>query len=331
MKRFWQFGVLGAGIAFFTWYLSRVGLDQVWAAAKRLGPFAPLILLPYLTVYLIDCVAWRWTLPASGISFLTLFRIRWAGESVNNVLPSAYVGGETVKVLLLRNHGVSGAEGATSAVVSKTAQSVAQLMFVLLASVILYKLAEGQPALQVAALGVVACGAAAIAALFWVQRFGFFRIVLSLWRILKLKSSTVERWKGRLLELDQTIFGFYRGHPGRFYASTGWYLGGWLLDSLEIYLIAYWLDLPIAWTQAMVVEAFTGVAKAAGMWVPGSLGVQESGIVLVGSVAGLPDTLSATYALIRRAREVVFSAAGLILLYSDGTLRRTPEANTATY
>jgi uncharacterized membrane protein YbhN (UPF0104 family) len=130
--------------------------------------------------------------------------------------------------------------------------------------------------------------------------------------------------------LDQTIQHFYRGRPRRFYASAALYFGGWLLDAVEIYLVALWLGLPITWAQAIIVEAFTGIAKALGMWIPGSLGVQESGIVLVGRIAGLPDTLTASYPLLRRARELIFAAAGLGLLYSDAALRKTADVNPAT-
>ena len=82
--------------------------------------------------------------------------------------------------------------------------------------------------------------------------------------------------------------------------------------------------MPIAWPQAVVVEAFAGISKAFGMWVPGSLGIQESGIVLIGRLAGLPDTLSAAYALIRRARELIFAAVGIVLLYGSDAFRGTP-------
>ena len=101
------------------------------------------------------------------------------------------------------------------------------------------------------------------------------------------------------------------------------------MDSFEIYLVAQLLGMPIAWSQAVVVEAFTGVAKALGMWIPGSLGVQESGIVLMGRLLGLPDTLTASYALIRRGRELVFAAAGLLLLYANDPLRNTLKAKPA--
>ena len=96
-----------------------------------------------------------------------------------------------------------------------------------------------------------------------------------------------------------------------FFGATFLYFCGWLLDTVEIYLVGYLLGVPITWPEAVVVEAFTGVAKALGMWLPGSLGVQESGIILVGKLIGLPETFVAAYALIRRARELIFAGAGM--------------------
>src|SRR5687767_4026928 len=103
MRTFWKLFFLCAGLALFAWYISRVGLEPVWRALLSLGPWAPLVLIPYFVVYNVDCLAWAQTLPhaARKIRFLTFLRIRWCGESLNNLVPSAHVGGETLKVLLL--------------------------------------------------------------------------------------------------------------------------------------------------------------------------------------------------------------------------------------
>jgi hypothetical protein len=70
--------------------------------------------------------------------------------------------------------------------------------------------------------------------------------------------------------------------------------------------------------------------KILSLWVPGALGVQESGILMLGRLAGLPDTLSVSYALLRRAREIVFALAGWLLLYADHANLRTIQAKMAT-
>ena len=318
MKSFAKALIVIVALALFGWYLNNLGPAKVWDVIARLGPWAPILLLPYFVVYLVDCLAWSQTLPARKVPFLTRFRIRWAGESLNNLVPTAYVGGETAKVLLLRPYGISAHDGAVAAVVSKTAQTVAQLFFIVAASAIFFQLTRNQPQLRTAILIILCLGVLAVAALVWIQRVGLFRLLWGLITTLPIRLTKLEQRKAKLLELDQTIFGFYRDHRARFYKSSFIYLCGWMLDTVEIYLFAHLLGVPLTWSQALVMEAFTGVAKAFGMWLPGSLGVQESGIVLMGKLVGLPDPFVAAYALVRRARELIFAAVGMFFFSRIG-------------
>jgi putative membrane protein len=331
VKTFWKILFLLAGLAWFGWYLSRADLQAVGEVLGRLGWLAPLTLVPYFCVYVVDSVGWRFCLPAAlPLSFATVFRIRWSGEAVNNVLPSASVGGEAVKVYLLMLRGVAVGTGTSSVVVGRSAQTAAQLLFVLAAALVFLRLAGDQPGLRAGMLLVLGGGAGVLAGMFWIQHRGLFNCVLAVARVLHLKSAYLDRRRGKLLELDRAITGFYRDHRPRFFAAAGFYLGGWLLDTLEIYLVAYLFGMPISWHQALAVEAFTSVVKILSLWVPGALGVQESGILMLGRLAGLPDTLSVSYALLRRAREVIFALAGWLLLYADHASLRTIRAGMAT-
>lgn len=319
-----------AGLGLFAAFVSRADWRAVGELLSRLGWIAPLLLVPYLVVYGVDCLGWRCCLPTGlNVSFPRLFRIRWTGESVNNVLPSAYVGGEAVKIYFLRRHGLAPTLGASSAVVSKTAQSVAQLVFILGAALVFAQIAGDQPGLRAGMVAVLTCGGLILAALFWMQRRGLFASLLAVAPSLGVKASWLDARRAPMLEADRAIGDFYREHRPRFYASSGFYLAGWFLDTTEIYLFAHLLGMPITWAQALVVEAFTGVAKVLGMWVPGSLGVQESSIVLLGRLAGLPDALALAYALLRRAREVLFALAGWLFLWAEHATLRSIRAETA--
>ena len=329
MKPFWKALFCGAGLALFGWYLANAGLAEVWEAILGIGAYAPLILVPYFVVYLVDCLAWAQTLPAHRPPFWTLLRIRWAGESVNNLIPSAYIGGEAIKVLMLKDHGMSGTSAAGSAVISKTAQSVGQLIFVVMAAGFLFHLAGDQSSVRAGVAGVILAGLAALFCLFAAQRVGAYRTAGTLLRFLPFKLATLAARREKLRDLDRAILTFYRENPRKFYRSTALYLGGWLLDTVEIFLVAHLLGMPISWSQALVVEAFAGVAKAMGMWVPGSLGVQETGIVLIGRIAGIPETLGAAYALIRRARELIFAGVGLLFVYGSQSQRAKVAVATA--
>jgi hypothetical protein len=77
------------------------------------------------------------------------------------------------------------------------------------------------------------------------------------------------------------------------------------------------LGLRLSWTEAIAIEAFISVAKGVGFFVPGALGVQESGVMLLFKIFGLPTPIALVYAVIRRGRDLVFVLIGGILLYSE--------------
>jgi uncharacterized membrane protein YbhN (UPF0104 family) len=60
------------------------------------------------------------------------------------------------------------------------------------------------------------------------------------------------------------------------------------------------------------VESVIQAIRAAAFAIPGGLGVQEAGFVLLGSFIGLGPEISLALALIRRARELLFGIPGLI-------------------
>jgi putative membrane protein len=319
VKRRWKWLAFALGLALFAFYLRDADLPAVGRRLRGIGWAGWLLPIPYLFVYLVDTWAWRCAFAiAPAVPFRTLVRIRWCGESVNNVVPSAYVGGEALKVLLLARRGVPAHDATAAALVSKTAQTVAQVLFLVAGSLAFLLIAGEHPGLRSAMAVILAGGLAVVGLLFWWQKRGVFGSLLGLLRRLGIRSRRLESRRNEWEAMDRTIAGFYGAHRSRFLACTAWFFVGWLLDTVEIWLAGRLLGLPIHWGQALAVESFTGVVKVIGMWVPGALGIQESGIVLLVRMVGGPDLLGATYALLRRGREVLYAAAGWALLMVGG-------------
>lgn len=330
LRRPWARALLGlvgaALLAVFAWQVD-------WKATSgllvRLGPWVPLLLVPYAVVYLADTVGWALCLNRfPGISYWRLFRVRWAGEAVNSLVPSAYIAGETVKVLLLGRDGVSGSEGAASAVVSKTLQSVGQLAFIALGAWAMLSLGTAPAAFAGAAGFVMAAGAFLLAGFFAVQQRGLATSLLQVTSAVGLRSV---RWRAaleRLRPMDEEVRRFHRERRGRFAGSVCAYFAGWLLDSVEILAVAWVLDVPLGWKQAIAIEAFTGLVKALSVVIPGAIGVQESGIVVLCRMTGVEGPFGAAYALFRRLRELAFAGVGWKLLLLDRVrlrdLKRAP-------
>jgi uncharacterized protein (TIRG00374 family) len=309
------------GVAAFAWFVAETGPAAVAREFRELGAWTFVLLLPYACVYLLDTLAWRYSFrrgtAAEALSFTELFRVRTAGEAVNNLVPSAYLAGEPLKVYLATKRGVSAVDGAQSVVVAKTTMTIAQLAFVVIgAAAALHTLDADSPAYR-GMLVMSAVAAAVVTALVWLQARGMFTSLLVLARRLRAHVGILERNEAQLRKLDATIVGFYRDERGRFVSTTLLHLCGWLAGVAEVWLGARLLGADIHVTQAIAIEAFTVVAKGVGAFAPGSIGVQESSIVLLFRIFALPAPIAVSYALLRRGRELLWVALGALLVVRE--------------
>jgi putative membrane protein len=322
MKRGVKILLLLLGLSLFAWFVHRAGARGIFATFQQLGWWLPVVLLPYMVVYALDTLGWRFTFePGSRRPpFLTLLRLRWAGEAVNNVIPTGYIGGEAVKAWLLHRRGVPLVAATTSVVISKTVQVAAQVVFIALGAWIAFlHLPAGSPGRNGMAV-VAALSLVAILLLFWIQSRGLFQFLHIV--ATRLRIHWLAKNEAKLRELDDKIFQFYHRRPWAFAASGAAYLAGWICDSLEVLLVSHLLGFPMDFSTALAIESFISVAKALGILVPGALGVQESGVWLLFRLFGFGETEALAYAFLRRGREVIFASVGAMLLYAEGgTLR----------
>src|SRR5262245_30560292 len=113
-----------------------VGIREIIGYLQQIGWLAPLLLVPYLVIALCDAKGWACAIPSTAqaeeIPLWRLALARIAGEAVNNLTPTANLGGEPIKVYLLRAHGLALDTGLASVVVAKTTLVISQIVFILL-------------------------------------------------------------------------------------------------------------------------------------------------------------------------------------------------------
>ena len=111
---------------------------------------------------------------------------------------------------------------------------------------------------------------------------------------------------------------FYRDNRPAFYASTGLFLLGWLSEALEVYVILYFLGGPAMALSAISIGALSVFIKGGTFFIPGSLGAQDGGNLLLLKAFGYSDVTGITFALLRRFRELVWIGIGLAALAALG-------------
>jgi putative membrane protein len=326
----WELLLLGGGLLLFAALFYAANPAEVARQLRQLGWLTVLAVLPYFTAYAVDTLGWWWVLTrafaAPGAcrvpSLPRLFALRAAGEAINGITPTAYLGGEPLKAWLLRRHGVPLAPGLASALASKTALMLTQGLFVFLG--VLIAIQAWRPSVPLPL--VVGIGLALMAlvgaAMIGVQRRRPFTVLLAVSRRWSGRRTLLAAWEEDLTALDDLLKEFYDRRTGDFLVCCGFHFAGWTLGSLEVWLLLWLLGAPVDFATAFSIEALAGVAKLAALIVPGSLGVQEGGQLLIFVSFGLGAARALTFSLIRRARELVWIAFGLTVLWRERAAAR---------
>lgn len=329
--------LLTLGLAVLGLLIWHIGPGNIYEAATRLGPGAlVVILIPSFLMYSVEAYGWKVVLGESAkcVPFWRLLAIRTAGEVVNMTTPTAYLGGEPLKAYLLKQHNVPIADGAASVVIAKTTMTIAEVFFILVGIALgFWILGVGSSGGQSVAAGLVSVGllVCSIAGFVYIQRRGLFASILGLVRKLGLKIKFLEAQEEHLRSIDQTIQNYYNHHQRAFYASIGVYFFGWMAESLEVFMIIHYLGGPTSFLSAMSIGALAVFIKGGTFFIPGSLGAQDGGNVLLLKAFGYTDITGITFALLRRFRELVWIGIGLLCLATvgKGATRQEVEKDTS--
>jgi putative membrane protein len=122
--------------------------------------------------------------------------------------------------------------------------------------------------------------------------------------------------------LDRAVRRLYmrRRHVRR---SIALHFLAWLGGALQVYAAAAFLGRSIDWLDALILEGLITAVRAAAFMIPGALGVQEGGFILLGGLVGLPPEAALALSLIRRVRELLLGVPGIVLWQRRAILRGT--------
>jgi hypothetical protein len=115
-------------------------------------------------------------------------------------------------------------------------------------------------------------------------------------------------------EFAATLQRFYRSEWPRFALSIGFHLVGWLLGALEVLVILAVLHLPVTLTVATVIEALGSAVRFASFLVPANLGALEGANAGAFEALGLGAASGLAFSFVRRARQAVWIALGIVIL-----------------
>jgi uncharacterized protein (TIRG00374 family) len=311
--------LLSIAIIFFVWILNEMGWDVLGHYLWQVGWYWPVLLMPYGLVTLLETWAWQHILNdlPEKTTFWRLFWLRLGGESLNQLTPTASLGGEPFKASRLQADGVPLEVASASVVISKgmLVLSLALYIFVglALAPVFLPNVAQHMLFLCLAALGLAAAGIIFVVMQSREPCANSFRFLS--------RRGWVPHFligqEGFLLDLDTAMSKFYRQNPARAVLAFSLFFLSWLLHSLEVYLIFWLLGHPLTWGLALCLDSLAMLFTALGFFIPAAIGVQEGGNILLALGFDLGFTLGAAFSILRRIREAFWLSLGLVVVWRE--------------
>ena len=300
---------LAVGVVLFAGVMAWQGIDDLRIALQRAGWGILAIAFLHLPSLWADAMGWRSLFDPGKRPFRrTMLRARWIGESINDLLPVLQMGGNVVKAWLLSGRGVEPGRAGASVIVDVTLVVMTQILFTLLGIGLVAPSLGGRQSLYVilAGTGILSV---LLLGFYQVQRRGFIGTLVRVSKKILGPSESASLSDGAA-RIDTEVLRLY-GEGRLLLASGAWHIASWFLGVGEVWVGLRLLGHPVDFGTALLFESLGQAIRTGAFAVPGALGIQEGGYILVGGALGIEPGVSLALSIARRVRELLLGLPGL--------------------
>ena len=322
------FGLLG--LLLFAYFVSRAGVGEIVSNIQRLGAGFILILGISSTRYVMRALAWtRCIEPPHRLPFRDAFAARLMGDALGNIIPFVSVAvSEPSKAVFVKDR-VPLMVGLSALAIENIFYALTVALFIFCGTATLLLTFSMPKPLRYASIGALVTTLVIIPLAYLIIRRQARFLSGALGFLLKrgVMPKLVEKLKPRAQSLEDRVYGFYA-------TSQQSFLSIFLLDMcfhvagvLEVFITLLFIS-PIAptITQAFILESVNRIINVAFKFIPLRAGVDEGGTGQVSKVLGFARGIGETLAIVRKGRDIFWSAIGLGLIWKRG--HRFTQINT---
>ncbi len=323
-KIFFAVGVVGVIAMLMSTDFS--GVDWSGTVLRLMPLWLPSLLCLWGAAYALHALGygiimgWR----GKGIPFTQLLRVTISGFALNHVTPVGLVGGEFYRIMEMKPQ--LGTEKAVATTLTFTVMNTFSHVMFWFTGAVLY-LVSGCPGDWWVTAGVAIMGLACGAGIVLFLRYCKHGLVVSLMKLLsKLPVAgekivaLMEKKIDQFEEIDRDMEAFYQ-RKADFAVTTLIEYAARLLEAAEFWLIFLALDLNVPFIYCVVALSCASLVGNLLAFIPMQIGTREMGLALAMSWVGLASPLSLTASIMSRIREIIYTAAGtLMLLVRNGEL-----------
>ena len=319
------FGLLG--LLLFAYFVRRAGVGAILAGLQSLGAGFLLVLAISSLRYIVRALAWtRCIERPHRLPFRAAVAARLMGDALGNIIPFASVAvSEPSKAVFVKDR-VPLMVGLSGLAIENIFYALSVSLFICAGTATLLLSFSLPKPLRYASIGALATTLVIIPAGYLLLRSQkkFLSGVLQFFGRRGVAPRLVAKIAPKAENLENRIYGFYQHHQGSFLAIFALDMCFHLAGVLEIYTTLSFIS-PVAPTlrQAFILESVNRIINVAFKFIPLRAGVDEGGTGQVSKVLGFAAGIGETLAIIRKGRDIFWSAIGLLLIWRKGLSLRT--------
>jgi len=314
------FGLLG--LLLFAYFVSRAGVGEILSGIQRLGAGFILILAVSSMRYVVRSLAWiRCIEPPHRLPFRDAVAARLMGDALGNIIPFVSVAvSEPSKAVFVKDR-VPLLVGLSGLAIENIFYSLSVALFIFSGTATLLLTFSLPKPLRYASI------AALVTTLIIIPLA--YLIIRSEWRILSgtlrffekrgVWPKVTTRFKPKAESFEELFYGFYARSQRSFLSIFALDMCFHLAGVVEIFITLSFIS-PVAptITQAFILESVNRIINVAFKFIPLRAGVDEGGTGQVSKVLGFARGIGVTLAIVRKGRDIFWSAIGLILIWKKG-------------
>ena len=297
------------GLAVAIWMLGRIGVHQVFAVLAHLGLGGFLLfLLSWGAVLFALGAAWSTARTRPHDHALSFVWARTVREAANDLLPFSQIGGLVLGLKTLTGAGVAPVKVYAATIIDLTTEIASQLLLVLVGvGIAIHWLVDARAYADMRItiwVGMAMLCLLCASVLF--LRTPMLKLAVRMAdRVVPAAGAMIAEVRIELAVFEKSAFAIL--------PSFVWNMIAWLLSVFCVWLALLLLGHPIDPLRALALEALISVVRSSAFLIPGAVGAQEAGYVLLAGLFGLDPQAALALSLLKRARDFVVGVPTLLI------------------
>jgi putative ABC transport system permease protein len=316
--------VLGA---LLLWYVvRRVGVQPIFTALSRVGFFGFFLIVALNGLrHVLRTISMRISVPAEHrrFTFMQAFAARLGGEAMSFLTFAGPLLGEPTKIALLRKR-VPLVHGVPALVVDNLLYNLSVVLMIFGGATLLLLTYAVPPVARevlilIAAIAFLGLLAAALATR---RRATLVTSLIDKLGRKGFRPRFLRTRRHHIYRVELTIFAFFKRRRAAFFTMIGLDVAAHVSSVVEVYMTLRLLGFSASAGAAYIIESLTKVINFAFGFVPGTIGVYETGNGIILATLGYTTAIGLALAIVRKAAIIFWTVIGMLVL----TSRAVPNA-----